>query len=292
MYWLSFQDSVQALTGCLASVISSVEVAAADVGTESRVVLHGLSHQMRSYKFVVLTHFLADTVGILGILSKSQRSTITYCGAREMVDIALVSLLSLLTTPVPYNKAVMNDIPPNPDGSGHSSYHGLDVKDSDQERRKYDQAARSFIESLIARLEIAFPDSSVMSLFTTLSPRDSNFSQSDIEALLSYFSPFVNQEAAVTEWHLLQEVFHHSGYSHMSLPEFFRDFLHKQCDAFPNINILAAIGTIIPVSSANCERGESRYNAIKRLQGFFVGVQYRVFDGPGTGVQQVAGLQF
>ncbi len=66
----------------------------------------------------------------------------------------------------------------------------------------------------------------------------------------------------------------------------------RPTDGMPNKNILAAIGTIIPVSSANCERGVSRYNAIKRLQGFFVGVQYRVFDGPGTGVQEVAGLQF
>ena len=64
--WLSFADSVQSMASCLSSVISAIYAASAERGLEGRAVLHGCAKQMATYKFVYLTAFLSDAVGILG----------------------------------------------------------------------------------------------------------------------------------------------------------------------------------------------------------------------------------
>jgi hypothetical protein len=71
--WLSFQDSVQALSSCISSVMSCLEVVAMERSSEGRAKLHGVLKQMATFKFIGLTYFLADIMGILGILSKSMQ---------------------------------------------------------------------------------------------------------------------------------------------------------------------------------------------------------------------------
>ncbi len=84
---------------CVSSVILAVEQAAMEKSTERRAVFHGLSKQIHAYRFVVMTHLLADSVGILALLSRSlQCAGITYCEAQHFVETAILSIRSLVHT--------------------------------------------------------------------------------------------------------------------------------------------------------------------------------------------------
>ncbi len=48
---------------CLEAVIKCLYVVAADRNVSGRAVLHGVAKQMSTYKFVMVTHFLADAMG-------------------------------------------------------------------------------------------------------------------------------------------------------------------------------------------------------------------------------------
>ncbi|XP_076304164.1 zinc finger protein 862-like [Tachypleus tridentatus] len=91
--WLSFNDSVQALVNCITSVISCLQVVAMERGTPGRALLHGLVQQMSCYSFIIMTHFLADAVGILGLLSRSlQRADLPYDQSKAIIDVSILSI--------------------------------------------------------------------------------------------------------------------------------------------------------------------------------------------------------
>ncbi len=265
--WLSFADSVQALCGCVSSVILAVEQAAMEKGTEGRAVFHGLSKQMRTYRFVVMTHLLADSVGILALLSRSlQRADINYCEVQHFVETAILSIRSLLHTPGPYTKEVLGKLPSKPDGFGCSTYDGREIKDTEDERKKTHTIQESFLEEVVDRLESIFPDTDTMQSFQIFSPRDvpQPLQQMNcLELLLQRFSPFINREDALLEWQLLQLMVIKEEHRHMNLAQFYEKYLHINRKTFPNLAKLAAIGTIIPVTSVECERGVIRYTWTK-----------------------------
>lgn len=68
--WLSFEKSVNALVGCISSVISSLVACAVERSGESRAMLHGLYDTFAKAKFVLTTAFLADAMSVMGRLSK------------------------------------------------------------------------------------------------------------------------------------------------------------------------------------------------------------------------------
>ena len=63
--WLSLADSTQALSGCIPSIIGALYEASAERTAEGRALLHGVATDMATYKFIHLTHFLSDAVGLL-----------------------------------------------------------------------------------------------------------------------------------------------------------------------------------------------------------------------------------
>ncbi|XP_076317771.1 zinc finger protein 862-like [Tachypleus tridentatus] len=135
--WLSFNDSVQALVNCIASVAGCLQVVAMERGTPGRALLNGLVQQMSCYSFVMMTHFLADAVGILGLLSRSlQRVDLFYDQAKAIID---GSIQSLVHIPGPYTETALKELLQAPDASGYTSYRDHDIKDIDKQHEKTDQ---------------------------------------------------------------------------------------------------------------------------------------------------------
>lgn len=262
--WLSFTDSVQALSGCLGSVISCLQAAAADRGVEGRAVLQGLCKQMASSKFVILTHFLADAVGLLGLLSKALQSEGTdYTSLKPQVEATIAAVHSLQHTPGPHMKKLQEELG-EPCPSGYTPYKTHDIKDSPQERQKALKAMMGFIEEVTTRLEIAFPDGDAMEAFKIFSPKEECQDEKHLESLLTRFSSFISSpQAAREEYTLLNQIMQMAKYKDMDIQNFFSSYLHRQRSVYPNIASLVAIGLVIPATSVDCERGISRYNAIK-----------------------------
>ncbi|XP_076362303.1 uncharacterized protein LOC143253054 [Tachypleus tridentatus] len=139
--------------------------------TPGRALLHGLVQQMSCYSFVMMTHFLADAVGILGLLSRSlQRADLFYDQAKGIIDGPILSIQSLVHIPGPYTQTALKELPQAPDASGYTSYRGHDIKDIDKQHEKYRSAAESFVEEVVTRLQVAFLDTNIMSFFSIFSP--------------------------------------------------------------------------------------------------------------------------
>ncbi|XP_076312638.1 uncharacterized protein LOC143226074 isoform X1 [Tachypleus tridentatus] len=113
-------------------------------GTPGQALLHGLVQQMSCYSFVMMTHFLADAVGILGLLSRSlQRANLSYDQAKAIID---GSILSLAHIPGPYIQTALKELPQASDASGYTSYRGHDIKDIDKQMKSTDQLLSHFLK--------------------------------------------------------------------------------------------------------------------------------------------------
>ena len=97
-----------------------------------------------------------------------------------------------------------------------------------------------------------FPRKGVACLLTT-----------KIEALADNYHEFVSQEAVRQEWMVLYHVMRSSAYKHLDSNGCHEHLLHPNRETYSNISKLSAIGLTLPVTSVNCERGISAYNAIK-----------------------------
>ena len=267
--WLSFVDSVQALAGCIGAVISALQAAAMERDVSGRAVLQGVANQMATVKFLYLTHFLADVVGILGLLSLAlQKENVSYLSAKSQVDAAIVAVQSMLTNPGPYTKEVLDVLIDPPDGTGFLEYKGHEFKNKQSYREKCKKSAEEFIREVVYRLSIAFPDSGVLEDFLPLSPKEllllsSEEAKAKIARLCDHYDEHVDKSAAMTEWHLLAHVIRQPVYQHLDMQGCLKHVLHPYDNTYPNIVKLAAIGVTLPVTSVDCERGISGYNEVK-----------------------------
>lgn len=168
--WLSFANSVQAMSSCLASVISATYAAAAERLSQGKAVLLGCAKQMATYKFLYLTAFLSDAVGIISILNRHmQKDHLTYTSIQPHIRTTIIALQSLITTDGPYLAKMREHLPPTPD-EPEFDYKGHQIKDNKREREKCVETGRLFIEEVTTRLQQVFPDAGVMDALSLFDP--------------------------------------------------------------------------------------------------------------------------
>ncbi|XP_076304003.1 uncharacterized protein LOC143222034 [Tachypleus tridentatus] len=124
---------------------------------------------------------------------------------------------------------------------------------------------KSFVEEVVTKLQVAFPDTNIMSFFSIFSPCHSRAvsDENDLKKLIQHFSSFVNEDEALTEWLLLRNIMEQDAHKNRNMKSFYKENIHQTRQTFTNLSQLAAIGLIIPVISVDCERGIRRYNRIK-----------------------------
>ena len=171
--WLSFADSVQAMSACYSSIISALYAAAIEKEVKARALLQGVASQMGSYKFAYMTAFLADAMGLLAILSKvMQKEDITFTSLQPQLESTAFAIKALLTTDGPHMLEFKNNSTPETDGSDYMSYRGHDLKDSNKQREDATKASENFVNALMMHLELAFPYSQLMSALMIFDPRN------------------------------------------------------------------------------------------------------------------------
>ncbi|XP_076322049.1 E3 SUMO-protein ligase KIAA1586-like [Tachypleus tridentatus] len=215
---------------------------------------------------VMMTHFLAHAVGILGLLSRSlQRAELSYDQAKAIIDGSMLLIQSLVHIPGSYTQTALKELSQAPDASGHTSYRGHDIKDIDKQRETYRSAAESFVEEVVTRLHVAFPDTNIMSFFSIFSPCHSRAvsHKDDLKKLIQHFSPFVNEDEALTQWLILRNIMEQDAHKIRNMKCFYEEYIHQTQQTFPNLSQLAAIRLIILVTCVDCGRGISSYNSIK-----------------------------
>ncbi len=274
--WLSFADSVQALCECICAVLSCLSAAAAERNVSGRAVLHGVMTQIATYKFVAMTHFLADSVGILALLSKAmQKRNVNYSEVKSHIEAAITAIQALQQNPGPHMQIFLETLSqPQPCPSGYATYKSHDIKDSESQRQKFHEAADAYTAEIVMSLQSRFPDSDIMENFSALCPNTTTpVSTEQVQFLLDKYSHTINQTEARLEWSLLQQVMRQPAYSSLDLAGFYEKFFHSHKDSYPNLSTIAAIGSLIPVTSVECERGISQYNHIKTASRNMITVQ-------------------
>ena len=266
---------MQALSGCIPSVISCLIDAAAERNMEGRALLHGVMDQMATYKFVYLTYFLSDAIGILAILSVIlQKHDITYHSAKPHLDSTVLALNSLLTTNGPYLQKFLKVAPVTPNDHGAFTLGAHEIKDSQKERDIVVKTVNEFITELTTQIENYFPDSTVMGALGILDPQEypkdetkqAVYGEAELNLLTDYFNgdsesqPAVEKTALTLEWTIMKPFLaKHNG----NMMQFFKEYIFPNISAYPNLAKLCAVAIVTPVTSVNCERGVSAYNGTK-----------------------------
>lgn len=264
--WLSFQDTVQALCASLSSVLSCLYAAAAEKGLEGRAVMHGLCNQMATYKFAACTFFLADAIGLLGLLSTClQKRNETYLTHKESIDATVTALLALETTPGPYYSQFLEEVK-EACPSGNTPYKCHELKDGPKQREDFAKLRKEFLEALTSRLSGAFPDNEKMEAFRIFDPSSFHIvsdPKAVVHELYEQYSDYITcEEDLLTEMAFLKPLLvkHEKTMSH---EDFFKRVIHPKQGVIPNVAALASIGLSIPTTSVECERGISVLNSIK-----------------------------
>ncbi|XP_029981526.1 transmembrane protein C17orf113-like [Sphaeramia orbicularis] len=273
--WLSLCDGTQAMAGCIPAVLSALQMAATERTSESRAQLEGLVADIGSYRFIYLTHFLADVVGLLGILSKlMQVATPTYQDLKDAVDNTVCSLLALkeVKGTCGFLEKLDGTFPANAPSTGKTLWEDHYVKDTVKQREQVEKAVDMFLEKLVMQLQSTFPDHDVMTAFDLLQP-SVKLSKEDagkkLDKLLEMYGQdkrkgnvthtrFVDPDATKKEWQILGPFIS----KYQTMQELYTYVSHN-LEAYPNMGKLLQVALTVTVTSVNCERGVSRYTAIK-----------------------------
>lgn len=265
--WLSLNDTVQAIAGCIGSVLACLAAGAQERDVYGRAMLHGLMNQIGDIRFLMMTFFLADVVGVLASLSLiMQKQDVQYQTIKSHLDGACDVLQAYKEKPGEKLQQLHNVIPQIPDGTGYVEYKGQSYKDSEKKRKTFSTSSQQYLDALIEKLNMSFPDHDLLAAFQVLSPVSSLSMDKDeqlekLNVLLEHYGGTVDREAALREWQLLLHIF--KNFKGHNLEKFMKDFLHESRETFPNLSQLSALGLCVPVTSVTCERGVSTYNAIK-----------------------------
>ena len=266
--WLSFTGSVQALAGCISPVISALQATAVERGPKSRATLYGVMDQIATVKFLLMTHFLADAIGVIGLLSTSlQASDLTFTTAKINIDGTICAIQSFATVPGPFMKEIKAALPDVQHQTGYFTNQGHDFKDSQSQHHKFQEPADLFVQEMVRRLEIAYPDSRAMMPFEIFSPKDLKLqtdedARNNLAALCEeYASHGINEAAAQIEWSIAHQIMLLPKFQNMNLETCVTHILDP--NTFPNLGKLASIGLVLPTTSVNCELGISALNTIK-----------------------------
>ncbi|XP_041377598.1 zinc finger protein 862-like [Gigantopelta aegis] len=263
--WLSHEAAVKALLLCLKSVYTSLDREASE---RHDCQAEGLLHFTTKYNFLATLCFLGDVLPPLTILSRVfQRTELDFaCMKSHLQGTAAAIRCKLDACPGKLLKSIrekMDELIPIQDK--------LSAVTDKQEELFTKQIFYPLLAAILEQLEQRFPDSDFLEHFKVFDrsfwPEDCGSTieyhgQKDIEALASHL-PFTNKEDAVEEWKVFKPVAvlatnERSPYSLM-----LKLLDSSLARGYPNLHKIASVGLIIPVSTADCERGFSTLNRVK-----------------------------
>jgi hypothetical protein len=262
--WLSHEKAVSTMRKCLPSVLSSLEREASERHDAQAL---GLASFVKDPYFVCSVYFLSDILPHLANLSKAfQRQNIDFSLLGPLLVGTKTAIKSLETTPGNHFQNLSSNI---------ESLVEIGFKPLTAEKRAQfiKEVHDPYLSSIIDHLETRFPDVPLLESFSIFDPsvmkqkKPSELS-AKVKILTDHYSPhkIVDAETTGTGY----QCFHASV---LSTPDLYglvtQELMHKLTsngqlqDMFPNLSKLAVIGLIVPMSTADCERGFSTLARVK-----------------------------
>ncbi|KAI8487213.1 hypothetical protein Bbelb_350110 [Branchiostoma belcheri] len=132
---------------------------------------------------------------------------------------------------------------------------GVDITYTERDRELFiKNIYHKFIDNVIEHLMDRFPDNLLISSFNIFDPDEANQDQTNrLE---------VTAEEVHTEYQLLSPLLGNQ-YNDLKTSQVLKRVMDSHGDTMPNLAKLAAAISVIPVSTADCERG---FSAMKRIK--------------------------
>ncbi|MGH0122853.1 UNVERIFIED_CONTAM: hypothetical protein FKN15_008560 [Acipenser sinensis] len=226
--WLSLEGSVQSVLENLDSLMAALME---DKQQPGNALASGLLKLIGTYEFIAVVHFMADVMGVIGILCRTfQKQDIDF----SYVSMALSSTLSALEElKMASGKNLQNfksTVPAEPNGTFEWSGHV--IKDSQEQRAKFSKLKTQFLDNLCENIHKRFECREIFS--------------------------------ALCEWKLVKPMLSDNFRKNTFVGTWSKLLVNDHFKtSFPCITKIASIVSVIPMSTVDCERGFSRYNVIK-----------------------------
>ena len=263
--WLSHEAAVTAIRRTLPSLMATIE---SEVAEKDDAVAHGLLHAIKTYNFVATTYLLCDVLPHLTSLSLLfQKEDVDLSVIQPQVTATLSVLKSLRTQPGPHLRQLNDTV------ATLASDFNLSV--TEEKKKAFQENVREhYLDKLVQNLEDRFCDSGVVHALATIFSAEkavrvedtnfNNYGESELDVLSSQFVDTVEKERLYQEW---------ACFKHMLVSDFKELSVKKLMMVmagdvsfsmlYPTLSHLASIALILPVSTADCERGFSTLKRIK-----------------------------
>ncbi|CAG2231770.1 unnamed protein product [Mytilus edulis] len=245
--WLSHDRAVTAIRECLPALIASLEREASE---RSDATAAGLAMFVKTTKFVASIHMMSDILPHLARLSKTfQKTDIDFTLIETLVSATQITITKLIEQPGHY----MQSLPTCLDSL---SEYGVRLRQSDIDNFKRD-IYQPYLENVIQNLHDRFPD-----LLNAEDPSLNEWVQHiKLKTLAKHFKSVGSEIEVLEEWETLRTLLVKEC-KDMT----FRKTMNKVASLgtlYPCLSKYAAIGLVLPVSTADCERCFSCLNRVK-----------------------------
>jgi hypothetical protein len=241
--WLSSSyNSVDAVFKSLTALATQLDIASDDTQSlqKDRAKAKGMSKKLHSWSFISEIALMRDVLSILRDLSLYlQRRDASFIDAKAHLDSATQMLKSLKAVDGLSMAQVKSDLDSN------GAYHGLVITHTEDEQHSFAQLRGQFIQALLDNLSSRFPAKEMLDAGAALNPA----SWPDNEDEKIFFGD--------------KEVMKLAEVCHIDKREAVSDFrLYKNNIKLVNsaLSSLFQRVKLLPISSAECERGFSCMN--------------------------------
>ena len=276
--WLSFYKAIETIYRTMTSLITFF-------GQEKNPKGIGLSKRIEKYEFVACTYLMMAVLPIVTALSMIfQKKDLDV----TVVDVGVKNCLSDLDklkagdTENTYLKQLETDFVKK--GKGYD-LKGTYIPGHPNCEKHFTNIVNNFVGKLQENIQTRFPQDqrSVMSAFSVLGMRPISFLSSEelsvwgndkLQTLIDHFGkelshkestsvPLLDPAAAKAEWSQIKPLVVDAAYPRDKLSTLWSIIHTYHKDMFPNLLKLAAVALVLPVHTADCERGFSNQNYLK-----------------------------
>ena len=262
--WLSHNQAVTSITCTLNSLLATLERAVVE---NDDAVARGLLHAMKTYKFVATLYLLCDVLPILSMSLVFQKENVSLTAILPSVN-ATISSLSLLRTQPGVHLQKIDDVLRD-----LSTQFGITVTDSDNEYFQK-HVREKYVDALVDNLKDRFSDVGVVNAFESVLDQKStqvyqslpesefnNYGANDIDTICEHFCESVKPDTLKREWLTLK---HTLVQDFTSPTEVMQTLASDETLSliYPDFSKLSAVALVLPVSTADCERG---FSTTKRI---------------------------
>ncbi|XP_077863952.1 zinc finger protein 862-like [Saccoglossus kowalevskii] len=279
VHWFSFYSSLETIYRTYGSLVTYFQSVAC-----TQPIAKGLAKRMTCYEFVATTHLLMDIIPVLTHMSMVFQSA--------DIDIAIVQA-SIQTTTARIkelgskNRKYLSDFEQMSSANGKTyTVNGHNISATTNQKKHFDNIRSDFTKNILDNLEERFPQdtTTLINAFAVLAMRPLSFLPKDqvdvfgnteIEVLVNHFGAakttedgtiierIVDPDCVLHEWATAKELVLSQMYPRDKMAILWKLLYTYHRGLLPNLLKLAKIALVLPVQTADCERGFSVQNKIK-----------------------------